>query len=65
MNTRRRAQLTLPKVSDGPLPGVLLIPGSEAADMDEYLSPELAGVENGSRPFFQIAEYLRKEVLPY
>ena len=36
-----RAQLTLPAISDGPFPGVLLIPGSGAADMDEYLPPEL------------------------
>ena len=55
---RTRAQLMLPTVSDGPFPGVLLIPGSGAADMDEYLPPELAGVENGSRPFWQIATYL-------
>jgi len=53
-----RAQLTLPAIDNGPYPGVLLIPGSGAADMDEYLPPELAGVENGSRPFWQIANYL-------
>ena len=45
-------------INEGPFPGVLLIPGSGAADMDEYLPPELAGVENGSRPFWQIANYL-------
>ena len=53
-----RAQLTLPAINNGSFPGVLLIPGSGAADMDEYLPPELAGVENGSRPFLQIANYL-------
>ena len=53
-----RAQLTLPAISNGSFPGVLLIPGSGAADMDEYLPPELAGIENGSRPFWQIANYL-------
>jgi len=53
-----RAQLTLSAINEGPFPGVLLIPGSGAADMDEYLPPELAGVENGSRPFWQIANYL-------
>lgn len=53
-----RAQLTLPTISSGPFPSVLLIPGSGAGDMDEYLPPELAGVENGSRPFWQIANYL-------
>ncbi|HZD35712.1 MAG TPA: hypothetical protein VE130_10945, partial [Nitrososphaeraceae archaeon] len=53
-----RSQLTLPAISNGSFPGVLLIPGSGAADMDEYLPPELAGVENGSTPFRQIANYL-------
>jgi alpha-beta hydrolase superfamily lysophospholipase len=48
----------LPAIDNGPYLGVLLIPGSGAADMDEYLPPELAGVENGSRPFWQIANYL-------
>jgi len=33
--------------------------------MDEYLPPELAGVENGSRPFWQIANYLSERGLQY
>jgi hypothetical protein len=53
-----RAQLTMPAVGDGPLPAVLLIHGSGAADMDGYIPPELTGTENGARIFLQIAEYL-------
>jgi alpha-beta hydrolase superfamily lysophospholipase len=52
------AQLTLPKVGEGPFPGVLLIQGSGATDMNEYLPPIVTGSSEPSRPFLQIAEYL-------
>jgi len=52
------AQLTFPAVGDGPFPGVLLIHGSGAADMDEYLPPFVTGTGEPARPFLQIAEYL-------
>ena len=52
------AQLTLPKVGEGPFPGVLLIQGSGATDMNEYLPPVVTGSSEPSRPFLQIAEYL-------
>jgi uncharacterized protein len=45
------AQLTIPAVGAGPFPGVLLVPGSGAVDMNETLSPD-------SKPFWQIAQYL-------
>src|SRR5215211_7120067 len=45
------AQLTLPAVGNGPFPGVLLVAGSGAIDMNETLSPD-------SKPFWQIAQYL-------
>lgn len=45
------AQLTIPAVGNGPFPGVLLVPGSGAVDMNETLSPD-------SKPFWQIAQYL-------
>ncbi|MFL6494505.1 MAG: alpha/beta hydrolase family protein [Nitrososphaera sp.] len=45
------AQLTIPAVGNGPFPGVLLVAGSGAIDMNETLSPE-------SKPFWQIAQYL-------
>lgn len=46
-----RAQLTIPAVGKGPFPGVLLVAGSGAVDMNETLSPD-------SKPFWQIAQYL-------
>lgn len=52
------AQLTYPTVGEGPFPGILLVHGSGNTDMDEYLPPEVSGIEEGSRPFLQIAEYL-------
>lgn len=52
------AQLTLPVVGKGPFPGVLLIQGSGAIDMNEYLPPMVTGSNEPSRPFLQIAEYL-------
>ncbi|MFL6479243.1 MAG: alpha/beta hydrolase family protein [Nitrososphaera sp.] len=45
------AQLTIPAVGNGSFPGVLLVAGSGAIDMNETLSPE-------SKPFWQIAQYL-------
>jgi uncharacterized protein len=48
---KTNAQLTLPAVGNGPFPGVLLVAGSGAVDMNETLSPD-------SKPFWQIAQYL-------
>src|SRR5919112_459936 len=45
------AQLTIPAVGSGPFPGVLLVAGSGALDMNETLSPD-------SKPFWQISQYL-------
>ena len=45
------AQLTLPAVGNGLFPGVLLVAGSGAIDMNETLSPD-------SKPFWQISQYL-------
>ena len=45
------AQLTFPAVGNGPFPGVLLVAGSGAIDMNETLSPD-------SKPFWQISQYL-------
>jgi pimeloyl-ACP methyl ester carboxylesterase len=45
------AQLTIPAVGSGPFPGVLLVAGSGAIDMNETLSPD-------SKPFWQISQYL-------
>jgi pimeloyl-ACP methyl ester carboxylesterase len=52
------AQLTIPTTGSGPFPGVLLVPGGGATDMDEHYS---AGVSETGQPggtFLQIAEYL-------
>jgi len=48
---KTKAQLTYPAVGKGPFPGVLLIPGSGANDMNE------TGKKN-VKPFWQIAQYL-------
>jgi alpha-beta hydrolase superfamily lysophospholipase len=53
-----KGELTIPAIGDGPFPAVLLIHGSGATDMDEYLPPMVTGTGNESRPFWQIAEYL-------
>jgi uncharacterized protein len=45
------AQLTIPAVGQGPFPGVLLVHGSGAIDMNETLAPD-------AKPFWQIAQYL-------
>lgn len=51
------AQLTYPSVGEGPFPGVLLVPGSGACNMDEHI-PEGTATGELVRPFLQIAEYL-------
>jgi uncharacterized protein len=45
------AQLTIPAVGNGPFPGVLLVAGSGAIDMNVTISPDV-------KPFWQIAQYL-------
>jgi alpha-beta hydrolase superfamily lysophospholipase len=45
------AQLTFPAVGNGPFPGVLLVAGSGAIDMNETLTPD-------TKPFWQISQYL-------
>ncbi len=52
------AQLTFPAVGEGPFPGVLLIPGGGAPDMDEYMPPYSTESREPARPHLQIAEYL-------
>ena len=48
------AQLTYPAVGDGPFPGVLLIPGGGAPDMDEYMPPYSTESGEPARPHLQI-----------
>ena len=48
---KTNAQLTIPAEGKGPFPGVLLIPGSGAVDMNETLAKD-------AKPFWQIAQYL-------
>jgi uncharacterized protein len=45
------AQLTFPAVGNGPFPGVLLVAGSGALDMNETLAPD-------TKPFWEISQYL-------
>jgi pimeloyl-ACP methyl ester carboxylesterase len=45
------AQLTIPAAGNGPFPGVLLVAGSGAIDMNVTISPNV-------KPFWQIAQYL-------
>jgi len=52
------AEVTLPVEGNGTFPGILLIQGSGATDMNEYLPPLVTGSDRPSRPFLQIAEYL-------
>lgn len=62
--TETNAQLTIPAVGEGPFPGVLLIHGSGANDMNETGGLILVDNNTGSniypdkQSFFQIAEYL-------
>ena len=61
---KTNARLNLPANGDGPFPGVLLIQGSGAVDMNETAGYVRLDNETGSliyppaREFFQIAEYL-------
>ena len=48
---KTNAQLTVPAEGKGLFPGVLLIPGSGAVDMNETLA-------KNAKPFWQIAQYL-------
>ncbi|MGI8833470.1 MAG: alpha/beta hydrolase family protein, partial [Nitrososphaeraceae archaeon] len=62
-NLTTTAQLTLPVVGQGPYPGVLLITGSGAEDMNETAGFVRVNESTGEKdyppvPFFQIAEYL-------
>lgn len=50
-NVTTNAQLTIPAIGKGPLPGVVLIPGSGPADMNYTAS-------NNSKLFLQISQYL-------
>jgi uncharacterized protein len=60
---KTNAQLTLPAIGKGPFPGVLLITGSGAEDMNETAGFIRIDNKTGDRtyppvPFFQIADYL-------
>src|SRR3712207_1396170 len=48
---KTNAQLTIPAVGNGPFPGVLLVSGSGAVDMNETMGPD-------TKPFWQISQYL-------
>jgi uncharacterized protein len=55
------AQITYPATGKGPFPGVLLVPGSGATDMNSTLNKDV-------KPFWEIANYLSErgfEVLRY
>jgi pimeloyl-ACP methyl ester carboxylesterase len=61
---KTNAQLTIPAVGEGPFPGVLLMPGSGAVDMNETAGLIRIDNKTGSKiypaaqPLFQIANYL-------
>ncbi|HZD34324.1 MAG TPA: alpha/beta fold hydrolase [Nitrososphaeraceae archaeon] len=61
---KTNARLNLPVTGDGPFPGVLLVHGTGAEDMNETQNYLRIDNETGAivyppvRPFFQIAEYL-------
>ena len=61
---KTNAQMTIPAIGNGTFPGVLLVPGSGAIDMNETIGYVRIDNETGTkiyppvRPFFQIAEYL-------
>lgn len=61
---KTNAQLTIPAVGEGPFPGVLLIPGSGAIDLNGTVGNILVDNKTGSniyppaQTYFQIAEYL-------
>jgi uncharacterized protein len=48
---KTNAQLTIPALGNGPYPGVLLIPGSGAVDMNETVAKNV-------KPFWEITQYL-------
>ena len=62
--TKTNAQLTIPAVGEGPFPGVLLLPGSGAVDLNETEGHIRIDNKTGSKiypdgqPLFQIANYL-------
>jgi len=71
---KTNAQLTIPAVGKGPFPGVLLVHGSGAVDMNETAGYIRIDNTTGSKiypsaqPFFEIAQYLSErgfEVLRY
>jgi predicted acyl esterase len=60
---KTNAQLTIPAIGNGPFPGVLLVHGSGAMDMNATLGIVRIDNETGTKiypptPFFQIADYL-------
>ena len=60
---KTNAQLTYPAVGKGPFPGILLVPGAGAADMNYSEGYIRIDNKTGSKiypptPFFQIAQYL-------
>ena len=55
---KTNAQLTIPAVGNGPFPGVLLVPGTGAQDMNETLGFVLKDGPEPPKPFWQIAQYL-------
>jgi uncharacterized protein len=62
-NLTTDAQLTFPAVGEGPYPGILLITGSGAEDMNETAGFVRINGTTGEKdyppvPFFQIAQYL-------
>ena len=62
--TKTNAQLTIPAVGKGPFPGVLLLPGSGAVDMNETAghiridNKTDSKIYPAAQPLFQITEYL-------
>ena len=56
---KTKAQLTYPAIGKGPFPGVLLIHGSGALDMNETIGGYIhKGGAQPPKPFWQIAQYL-------
>ena len=56
---KTNAQLTYPAIGKGPFPGVLLILGSGANDMNETIAGYVHKVSaQPHKPFWQIAQYL-------
>ena len=61
---KTNAQLTYPALGKGPFPGILLVPGSGAVDMNETAGFIRIDNQTGSKiyppaqPFWQISQYL-------